>query len=104
MPYYELQDLDHIRFSNLQKESKFCYISGIVTEYTDIASYFYTLWISHYIIKVVKNPISKHRRSLIFYHASANTFSLACTLYLLFTRSYGVSVWLHAWLIRARKI
>ena len=61
-------------------------------EYTDIASYFYTLWISHYIIKVVKNPISKHRRSIIFYHISTNTFSLACTLYLLFTRSYGVSV------------
>ena len=76
---------------NYFPEVYWCQVFGVISTYTDFVSYFYTMWISFYIVQVVKNPIKKDSKRYLFYHVSSHGLSaIMITLLLIFDR-FGVS-------------
>jgi len=64
LPYYEI-DYD---VPNKSPETKVCQFMGLLTTFFDYMSEFYALWFAVIIKQIIKDPIHKLQKLILFFH------------------------------------
>ena len=88
LPYYEISN----KIANKSNETLVCQIFGMVRTFCDYMSQFYALWFAVMIKQVIKDPIHRLSKLLLFFHIITFIIAAVLTSILSTFNTFGVQV------------